>query len=166
MDLEVRRLREADAEAYRVIRLEALEHYPEAFQATYESAAKLPLGAYVQRLERYALFGGLIDGELAGFVGFHRFTNPKIAHKAILWGMYVKESARGTGIAEAIVQAVLDHAANHVEQILLSVITNNARARHFYGKMGFVAYGLEKRALKIGDSYYDEEFRVRFLDQG
>ena len=88
------------AEAYRVIRLEALEHYPEAFQATYESAAKLPLEAYVQRLERYALFGGLIDGELAGFVGFHRFTNPKIAHKAILWGMYVKESARGTGIAE------------------------------------------------------------------
>ena len=166
MDLEVRRLREADAEAYRVIRLEALEHYPEAFQATYESAAKLPLEAYVQRLERYALFGGLIDGELAGFVGFHRFTNPKIAHKAILWGMYVKESARGTGIAEAIVQAVLGHAANHVEQILLSVITNNARARHFYGKMGFVAYGLEKRALKIGDSYYDEEFRVRFLDQG
>jgi RimJ/RimL family protein N-acetyltransferase len=130
MDFEVRRLREADAEAYRAIRLEALERYPEAFQSTYESAAELPLEAYVQRLERYALFGGFIDDELAGFVGFHRFTNPKISHKAILWGMYVREAARGTGVAEAMVKAVLDHARDQVEQILISVITNNERARH------------------------------------
>jgi RimJ/RimL family protein N-acetyltransferase len=163
MDFEVRRLREADAEAYRAIRLEALEHYPEAFQATYESAADLPLEAYVQRLERYGLFGGFIAGELAGFVGFHRFTNPKISHKAILWGMYVREAARGTGVAEAMVEAVLDHARGKVEQILISVITNNERARHFYEKMGFEVYGLERRAFKIGDQYFDEEFRVRFL---
>jgi RimJ/RimL family protein N-acetyltransferase len=163
MDFEVRRLREADAEAYRAIRLEALERYPEAFQSTYESAAELPLEAYVQRLERYALFGGFIDDQLAGFVGLHRFTNPKIKHKAILWGMYVREAARGTGVAEAMVEAVLDHARGQVEQILISVITNNERARHFYEKMGFHAYGLEKRAFKIGEDYYDEEFRVRVL---
>ncbi len=110
MDFEVRRLREADAEAYRAIRLEALELFPEAFQSTYESAAELPLEAYVQRLERYALFGGFIGDELAGFVGLHRFTNQKIRHKAILWGMYVREAARGTGVAGAMVEAVLDHA--------------------------------------------------------
>ena len=163
MDFEVRRLREADAEAYRAIRLEALERFPEAFQSTYESAAELPLEAYVQRLERYALFGGFIGDELAGFVGLHRFTNQKIRHKAILWGMYVREAARGTGVAEAMVAAVLDHARGQVEQILISVITNNERARHFYEKMGFQAYGLEKRAFKIGEDYYDEEFRVLFL---
>jgi RimJ/RimL family protein N-acetyltransferase len=163
MDITVRRLTADDAEAFRALRLEALEHFPEAFQSTYESSADLPLDAYAQRLRQYAVFGGFGDGVLCGFVGFHPLKNPKIRHKGILWGMYVKPSARGTGLAEAIVESVVEHARGRVEQILLSIITENERARRFYEKMGFEAYGLERRALKIGDAYYDEEFRVKFL---
>jgi RimJ/RimL family protein N-acetyltransferase len=62
-----------------------------------------------------------------------------------------------------MVEAVLDHARGQVEQVMLSVITENERARHFYEKMGFEPYGLERRALRIGDRYYDEEFRVKYL---
>ena len=66
-------------------------------------------------------------------------------------------------LAEKIVDAVVDYARDEVEQLLLSVIDDNARAKRFYEKMGFEPYGLERRALKIGDRYYDEEFRVKFL---
>ncbi len=163
MEIEVRQLTEDDAEIYREIRLQALEHHPEAFQATYESVADLPLDAFRQRLRRYALFGGFIDGALCGFVGFFPLKNPKISHKGLMWGMYVKEEARGSGLAEKIVDAVVDYARDEVEQLLLSVIDDNARAKRFYEKMGFEPYGLERRALKIGDRYYDEEFRVKFL---
>jgi len=58
---------------------------------------------------------------------------------------------------------VVEHARGQVEQLLLSIITDNERARRFYEKMGFEAYGLERHALKIGDKYFDEEFRVKFL---
>lgn len=165
MDKQVRRLTEDDAERFRKIRLEALERHPETFQATYESAAELPLDAYVQRLRQYALFGGFIGDELCGFVGFYPLTNPKISHKGLMWGMYVTENARGTGLAEAMVEAVVDYARDKVEQILLSVIEDNERAKRFYEKMGFEPYGLERRALKIDDRYYDEEFRVKFLGE-
>ena len=163
MGMDVRRLTQDDAEVFREIRLEALDRHPETFQSTYESAAELPLDAFKQRLRQYALFGGFVDGALCGFVGFYPLKNPKISHKGLLWGMYVKEAARGTGLAEAMVEAVVDHAKGKVEQILLSVIEDNERARRFYEKMGFEPYGLEPRALKIGERYLGEEFRVRFL---
>ena len=165
MDMQVRRLTEDDAEVFREIRLEALKGHPESFQSTYESAAELPLDAFAQRLRQYALFGGFIGDDLCGFVGFFPLRNPKIKHKGILWGMFVKEDARGTGLAEAMVGAVLDHAQDKVEQILLSVIEENTRARRFYEKMGFEPFGLERRALKIDGRYYDEEFRVRYLGE-
>lgn len=163
MEITVRRLVESDARAYRDIRLEALEAYPESFQATYESAVDLPLEAFAVRMQMYALFGGFTDGELAGFLGFTPLRNPKIAHKGVLWGMYVEPTARGTGLAKAMVEAALDYARDHVEQVLISVITDNERARRFYEKMGFEPYGVEPRALKIAGKYYDEEFRVRML---
>lgn len=165
MGIQVRRLTDQDAKAYRDIRLEALESYPEAFQSTYETAVDLPLEAYAVRIQMYALFGGFQDDALQGFLGFSPLRNPKIAHKGILWGMYVRKAARGRGVAEAMVNAALDHAKGHVEQVLISVITDNERARRFYQKMGFQQYGVEPRALKIGGKYYDEEFRVRFLDR-
>lgn len=163
MKFQVRRLTESDARAYRDIRLEALEEYPETFQATYESAMDLPLEAYAVRLQMYALFGGFVGDELKGFLGFTPLRNPKIAHKGVLWGMYVKPDARGTGLAEAMVEAALNYARDHVEQVLISVIADNERARRFYEKMGFEPYGVEPRALKIGGKYYDEEFRVKML---
>lgn len=163
MAIDVRRLTEQDARIFRDARLEALEAYPEAFQSTYETAADLPLEAYAVRIQMYAVFGGFMDGELRGILGFSPLRNPKISHKGILWGMFVQPEARGTGLAKAMVEAALDHARGRVEQVLISVITDNERARRFYEKMGFEAYGVEPRALKMNDKYFDEEFRVKFL---
>ena len=55
MDISVGRLAEDDAEVFREIRLDALDRHPEAFQATYERSAELPLEAFAARLERYPL---------------------------------------------------------------------------------------------------------------
>ena len=39
------------------------------------------------------------------------------------------------------------------------MVTQTA-ARHLYESLGFVAFGREVRAVKVGDTYYDEEFMV------
>ena len=43
-----------------------------------------------------------------------------------------------------------------VEDLCLTVVASNAAARRLYSSVGFKEYGLERRALKIDDKYYDE----------
>jgi hypothetical protein len=50
-----------------------------------------------------------------------------------------------------------------VEQVQLLVVTDNERARRLYVSEGFVIYGLERRALKLGERYLDEYLMVRFF---
>lgn len=111
------------------------------------------------------MFGAFVDGRLAGVAGFVREAGAKQRHKGTLWGMYVDPSARRYKVGAALVQAVLDHAAGEVEQVLLAVGAANAAAIGLYERLGFVVYGHEPRALKEPDGYSDDVLMVKFLDQ-
>lgn len=164
MENLVRRLTPDDAEIFRAIRLESLRNDPEAFAASYEFEEGLALNDFADRLKKDAIFGGFQDGELMGTAAFAALKSPKARHKGILWGMYLREQARGSGLGQALVERVVDHAGSQVEQLQLTVVTSNQRALRFYKSLGFETYGVEKRALKIGGTYLDEEMLVRYLD--
>ena len=153
----LRRLGAADAECYRALRLEGLRSHPEAFAASWDAEASEPLCWFAERLERNVVFGGWQDvSTLKGVVGLHVPDAPKSRHKGELWGMFVLPEARGTGLAAALVARVIEHAASSVEEIRLTVVTTNAAAVRLYARAGFTQFGLERRALKVGDQYYDE----------
>ena len=98
--------------------------------------------------------------------GFAAQESSKRAHKALLWGMYVRAADRNAGLGKRLVAAVLDHARGRVEMVQLTVVSENEAARRLYHAMGFVEYGYEKRALKQGGRYYDDVLMVNFLDEG
>ncbi len=153
----VRRLGKSDAAPFRQIRLEGLAQHPDAFGASWEIEAGKPLAWFAERLERNAVFGGSVaDPELTGVVGLLLNEAPKRRHKGVLWGTYVRPQARGTGLSQALVARLLDHARGLIEEVSLSVVTSNAAAIELYHKAGFEAYGLERRALKIAGQYHDE----------
>jgi RimJ/RimL family protein N-acetyltransferase len=79
--------------------------------------------------------------------------------------MYVRATARNTGLGKRLVAAVLDHGRGRVESVKLSVVSENEAARRLYRAMGFVEYGCEPRALKQGGRYYDDVLMVNFLDE-
>jgi ribosomal protein S18 acetylase RimI-like enzyme len=51
-----------------------------------------------------------------------------------------------------------------IEQVVLTVVADNDRARRFYQRWGFSVYGTEPRAIKVGAAYLDEALMVCRLD--
>lgn len=159
----VRELAAEDAVALRELRLEALRLHPGAFGSTYAVEAAQPVSATATSVAAGGMFGGFVDGRLQGMAGFRVVDAAQLRHKGVLGGMYVRESLRGTGLADAIVESLLAYAAGRVEQVLLTVAADNARAIRFYERLGFVTYGTEPRALKVGTRYLDERLMIYFL---
>ncbi|MSP48350.1 MAG: GNAT family N-acetyltransferase [Alphaproteobacteria bacterium] len=161
--ISIRRLGPDDVLAFRAIRLEALERHPEAFQSAYRDEAADPLDRLADRLGRSMVFGASDGSGLVGMAGYFVVQGEKVRHKGVLWGMYVRAEARGRGIGAGLVEHVVAHAREHVEILGLSVITENPGARRLYERLGFVAYGIEPRAMKQDGTYVDEVLMAKTL---
>jgi len=160
----IRLLTPSDAAPYRTIRLEALATHPEAFTSTFEREQEKPLAWFEERLATSDVFGAFIANELVGTAGFRREDGAKTAHKAVLWGMYVRPGARRSGTGRLLVDAVAAHAAQRVEQLHLVVVSENLAALRLYAAAGFVEYGRGVKALKHDGRYYDETLMALFFD--
>jgi RimJ/RimL family protein N-acetyltransferase len=154
----------ADARLFREIRLEALQQAPEAFGSTFEQECLQSLAQFEAVLTKSDVFGAFREADLLGMAGYRTQDGAKRAHKGFLWGMYVRASARGTGVAKPLVEAVLAHAHERVELVQLTVVKENEAAQRLYRRCGFVAYGHEVHALKQDGRYYDEVLMAVALD--
>jgi ribosomal protein S18 acetylase RimI-like enzyme len=161
--ITVRRLLPEEAGLFRSIRLEALATSPEAFATTLAKQAADPLAHFAQTLTEAAVFGAFLDSEITGMAGLYREQGERKQHRGVLWGMYVRPAAQGRGLGRALLRAVLAHAQGELEQVHLSVVSDNEPARRLYESEGFTAYGLEPHALKQGRRYLDEILMVRLL---
>jgi RimJ/RimL family protein N-acetyltransferase len=161
--IKIRRLMPAEGAAYREIRLEALRLNPEAFGSTFEVESVRPLEHFSERVAGCPVFGAFRDAEFVGMAGFLRREGIKDAHKGYLWGMYVRAGARNAGVGRKLAQAVIEYARRHVEMLQLDVVSENEAARRLYASLGFVEYGIERKALKRHGRYYDEVLMAKDL---
>lgn len=162
----IRRLGPEDAAAFAEIRLEGLARHPDAFGSDTETESAWPLDQFAERLTGSAMFGFEEGGVLLGLAGFFANTGSKRCHRGVLWGMYVRDAARGRGVGARLVEAVLAHARDHVEQVHLEVSVDNAAALALYERCGFRRYGTDPRALKIDDRHVDAHQMVLIFAGG
>ncbi|KFG68945.1 GNAT family N-acetyltransferase [Microvirga sp. BSC39] len=167
MTFTIRILEPADAEAFRNLRLEALTVAPEAFGASYEEDVSIPLETMRARLSASpnAVFGAFADRALVGMAGFAVHDRMKARHKGVLWGVYVKAEWRGHQVGKRLVRSMIDHASRHVIMLEATVGLANDGARRTYHGLGFKPYGIQPKALRVGDTFYDEELLYLDLPQ-
>jgi RimJ/RimL family protein N-acetyltransferase len=160
---QVRRLGPDDAAAFQALRLEGLATDPCAFAASHDEEVGQSLAEVVARLERQPVFGAVADGVLLAVAGFAVPEAAKKRHRGLLWGVYVRQTARGQGLGGAVVARVIEHARGHVVQLHARVVTTHEAARRLYRSLGFEPYGLEPRGLACAGRYFDQELLVLML---
>lgn len=172
--MNIRLLNDSDAQVYREVRLRALKNDPDAFGSTYEQEETKPLSHFIERIhhtkDRFTL--GCFDDSntLVGIVNFLRENRLKTAHKGNIYGMYVEPQFRGRGVGKALLLDLIERATKEcegLEQIHLTVVSNNKSAKRLYVSLGFEVYGIEPHALKFDEQYFDEDLmilRLRLLN--
>lgn len=148
-DTVVRRIAASDGALLRDVRLRALQDAPEAFASTHAAESTMTDDDWASRASSGASgadrFTGLaiVDSDCVGLVG--GFRNDHDGHHADidLVSMWVAPSYRGSGVAEQLVDAVLEWARDEAEaQVVgLWVTRGNDRAQRFYERLGFVETG-------------------------
>jgi RimJ/RimL family protein N-acetyltransferase len=177
--MEIRALSSADTEAFRAIRRESLENSPRAFAESLAEHDSLSPQDFAKRLASSFSNDNFIIGAfrssdnpahagsaLAGVAGFVRNPRPKLRHKGLVWGVYLRPAFRGTGVAREILSEVIRRARtlDGLTQINLNVAIGTA-ARRLYESLGFEVYGHERNSLRVDGEFVDEDLMVLFLNR-
>ena len=163
--MTIRPVHPADLAAFRAMRLEAVRDYPLAFTADLAETSARPIEWWRDLISRnggdgtasVVMVADAGEGGLAGMTGLFSPTQPKLAHAATIWGVYVRPSFRGRGIGEQLLRACIDWArAKNFTTVKLSVVEGNEFARRCYERVGFTPYGVEPLAVQWEGKLYDE----------
>ena len=141
-----------DAEAFRALRLSALELYPTAFLTTADEFRKRPLEDIAARLGEGKTWGVFGETQALGITALLPIPYAAAAHRAEIAAFFVTPSAQGSGAADALIEGIVDAARERgIWQLELFVADTNSRAQGFYARHGFVAQGrLPNAALVDG----------------
>jgi GNAT superfamily N-acetyltransferase len=131
-----------DWPALREIRLAALQDAPDAFASTYAGEEAFDEAAWRARITRGGSFLAYVPEinacEPVGLVGGYEAEPGTVG----LISMWVRPQARGHGVGEALIVAVLDWArARQARSVHLWVTATNKAACRLYERCGFSPTG-------------------------
>jgi GNAT superfamily N-acetyltransferase len=139
--VEIREIGAADWQAMRDIRLAALQDAPSAFASTYEreeAFTKADWLRWIGRGDTFLVYTPEHGAAAVGIAGGYEIE-PGTTELISMW---VRPVARGHGIGQALVEAVVGRArADGMSRVHLWVTESNHSARLLYQRCGFQPTG-------------------------
>lgn len=157
----IRRVRESDAAALVALGDDILSTSdfnlttPEEFRETFTVARELEWVREMNASPGNLALVAELDGRLIGSLSFRAEPRRRMAH----WGSFsigIGHEWRGRGIGRALIESLMDWAADHptVEKVCLGVLGPNTRAFKLYRAMGFAVEGHRRRGIRFGPDRY------------
>jgi len=170
LELPVRRLVADDALAYKRMRDDMLDGFPDAFTSDAETERSKPASAYLPRFAvpgdpaRFTL-GAWMDDRLVGAISCERDERLKVRHIGHIVGMMVRPQMQGQGVGRELLKACIAQACtlDEIDVLTLSVTSSNASAIALYEHAGFTRYGQLPQAIKIGGQYLGKDLMMLAL---
>ena len=99
-------------------------------------------------------------------MGWSRDARAKDRHRIKVVGMFVAPEHRRCGVGTALLAHLVDAARREpgVEQLVLTVTDSNVAARTLYERAGFRSFGIEPRAIRVGDAYFAKNHMIFFIE--
>ena len=123
----------------RAVRLRSLRDAPHAFGSEVSEVEARPPSSWVQQLRDLPTWVAVLDGRDVGIVRGASGDHPAASELISMW---VAPEARGRGLGDALVRAVVDWARRRGSRTLrLEVASDNAPAQRLYARHGFAPTG-------------------------
>jgi len=128
----------AEAAVWRVLRLEALTRYPDAFLTNLAEAQELPNETIAQRLAGGLTFGVFSGTDCMGIGTLQPHARVQCRHRADIVAFFIRPAVHGKGAGDALLAGLLDHAETlGCWQTELHVADSNTHAIALYERHGF-----------------------------
>ena len=158
----IRLLTPDDANAYTILRREMLADSPWAFLRSPQDDPGCNAAGLMTSLSKptgFAIAAAFAHDQPTtpvAVAGIVRSEPIKAAHRALIWGVYTSPTHRGHGLARSIIAAAIEAArawpvTPRVDCFTLSVSEKSTAAYGLYLSMGFVPWGTEPDAVRLGD---------------
>ncbi len=165
--IKIRLLNENDAVKYKEKRIEALQNHPEAFSSSVEEEMEYSIEVHASRLRAVNAytFGAFEEDKLVGVVTLVTEIKRKLKHRSDIFAMYVTPQVRRYGVGKQLMNAAIEKAKEigGVEQVYLTVSSNNTAAKNLYESIGFKLIGNDPRSMKIDDNYIGEDMMALYF---
>lgn len=164
--MKIKKILVKDCELYHALRLKALKECPEAFSSSYEEEVDMSIDSIQKRLRHkdYVTLGAYDNDQLVGMVTLLHEPRKKTKQNGRIVSMFVDANYRKQGVGHKLLDKIIAKARDKkIENLFLTVTKENYLAINLYQHYGFVTYGVEKRAIKIDDTYYDNNLMGLYL---
>lgn len=149
----------------RSLRLAALADAPDAFEGTLVDERDRPENVWRERLAQAdaTTFVAVVDGPDDARDAGIAVVAPSFEDRTVaaLYSVWVDPSARGLGVAAALIAAAVDHARHRgYERMVLDVGDHNAAAHRAYERAGFRVTGRTSHLAPPRENVTEHEMEI------